>query len=84
MQRTLVLLTAALVACSGAGKAGDGDASSPTTDAAPAGDASADAGLLPPGYVPSFDTLALRCKLISDTNIDDPTANDTHQRANVV
>jgi hypothetical protein len=30
-----------------------------------------------------FEDLALGCKLISDRNLDHPTANDTHGRANV-
>ena len=38
---------------------------------------------LPPGYVPSFEELGFRCKLVSDRNLDDPTANQTHARANV-
>ena len=38
---------------------------------------------LPPGHVPELVELAFRCKLISDRNIDDPTANDTHRRANL-
>jgi len=35
------------------------------------------------GYVPELDGLSFRCKLISDRNIDDPTPNQTHYRANL-
>lgn len=80
---------AVLLGCSdGAGS--DADANPSLADAA-SGDGAAsadsgfsgDAGPLPPGYVPSFDGLDLRCKLISDSNMDDPTPNDTHYRANL-
>ncbi|OJY30217.1 MAG: hypothetical protein BGO98_26110 [Myxococcales bacterium 68-20] len=33
--------------------------------------------------MPKLRSLAERCKLISDRNLDDPTANDTHFRANL-
>ena len=74
----------ALSACSAPGSpGGGGDApGGERADAAPRADA-ADAPLLPPGYVPSVEELALRCKLISDRHIDDPTPNDTHRRANL-
>ena len=36
-----------------------------------------------PKPLPVFDSLKLRCKLISDRNLDDPTANNTHHRANL-
>jgi hypothetical protein len=39
--------------------------------------------VLPPGYTPGLEDLAFRCKLISDRNLDNPTANDTHGRANL-
>lgn len=32
---------------------------------------------------PTFESLSELCKLISDRNLDDPTANDTHFRANL-
>ncbi len=50
-------------------------------DAAGAPDAAS--ALFPPGYVPTLSELDMRCKLISDRNIDDPTPNDTHHRANL-
>jgi hypothetical protein len=40
----------------------------------------ADAG---PKPQPSFVSLQERCKLISDRNLDDPTSNNTHYRANL-
>ncbi len=36
-----------------------------------------------PPPVHTLDELTVRCKLINDRNLDDPTANDTHQRANL-
>ncbi|MCA9677159.1 MAG: DUF4185 domain-containing protein, partial [Myxococcales bacterium] len=42
-----------------------------------------DGGGLPPGYVPAAVELDLRCKLVNGRNLDDPTANDTHHRANL-
>jgi len=97
MNRHAVALLAVLLAtlgCSGdsgspAGDAGGDDTAdadpAAASDAAPPADAAAsDAGsLLPPGYVPSLDELSFRCKLISNANIDDPTPNDTHHRANL-
>jgi len=87
------LALAMLVACSGDAGTNDdagGDAAWPGDDGAtadavvrPDGLPSGDAGLLPPGYVPIFESLNLRCKLISDSNIDDPTPNNTHYRANL-
>jgi hypothetical protein len=83
MPRVWIVGALALVACSssgtGQGGADDDDGMDAATD--PGRDASAP--FLPPGYVPSFDDLALRCKLISNRNIDDPTPNNTHARANL-
>lgn len=90
--RLAALLTATALACSSDAPAqsSDGgipamDAGGPTldaTDGSPPQTADA-APLLPPGVVPSLEGLELRCKLISDRNIDDPTPNDTHYRANL-
>ncbi len=91
-KRASVVACTALLACSSDGgtsldAGGDSAVSddAPRADAAQPGDGGApgDAGLLPPGYVPAFDSLDLRCKLISDSNIDDPTPNNTHYRANL-
>jgi hypothetical protein len=48
--------------------------------AAPAGHASGSSAPLP---VPAFQGLEELCKLISNRNLDDPTANDTHHRFNL-
>lgn len=71
----LCTLSLALVACS------CNDARGPDQITADAG-SNDGAGHIPPS-VPQLQDLALRCKLISDQNIDAPTANNTHQRANV-
>lgn len=54
----------------------------PEVDAGDAGprDASAEAG---PRPIPRFKALGERCKLINGKHLDDPTANDTHFRANL-
>ncbi len=75
--RLAALVSVVLTACSyatGPGTEPDGALDATSTS---------DGALLPPGYVPQFVDLALRCKLSSDANIDAPTANQTHQRANV-
>ncbi len=51
-------------------------------DAAEAADA-ADAAETGPLPVPFFGELQERCKLINGTSVKDPTANDTHHRANL-
>src|SRR5690348_2985256 len=73
MSRVWIVGALAVVACSsnGPGHGGDDDDGvDASTD--PSGDASEP--FLPPGYVPHFDDLALRCKLISNRNLDDPSA----------
>jgi hypothetical protein len=84
MHRRLAVMTIALVAAACGGNEG----SSPDGGDQPGEDGGTDPDaatttVLPPGYVPSFDDLAFRCKLISDRNIDNPTANNTHVRANL-
>jgi hypothetical protein len=80
MVRAAVLLVPLLLATACGSRDPAGDEAGPDArdelreDAAP---------LLPPGYVPGLEELALRCKLISDRNLDDPTPNNTHQRANL-
>ena len=58
---------------SGAQPTSPGDESDP-------GGPDAGPGALP---TPVFQALAQRCKLISNRNLDDPTANNTHFRANL-
>lgn len=84
MRRRLAVVTVSLVAAA----CGGNDGTSPDGGDQPGDDGGTDPDattttMLPPGYVPSFDDLAFRCKLISDRNIDNPTANNTHMRANV-
>jgi len=74
--RVLVGSSLALVACSFPTSGVPDDVVEPAPVDAPV-------LVLPPGYVPRFEDLALRCKLISDANLDDPTPNQTHQRANL-
>ena len=57
----------------------DGEAPDAATDAGDAADAQPDG----PRPLPVLESLALGCKLVSDRNLDDPTANDTHHRANL-
>lgn len=56
--------------------------SSGGTDAADAGTQKPDADT--PLPVPELASLDVLCKLISDRNLEDPTANDTHHRFNLV
>lgn len=55
----------------------------PNVDAASVADAAEPDAFWPAGHVPRLRSLSLGCKLISDSHIDDPTPNRTHQRANL-
>lgn len=74
--RYLGALWLACVGCSSSAATRDGSPSSHD------GTTTSDA-LLAAGYIPGFESIALRCKLISDRNLDDPTPNNTHHRANL-
>ncbi len=74
----------------GAATAGGGGGGAPAGGASGGGGASAQgggagaAGAKPgPKKVPDFQGLSMRCKLINGKHLDDPTANQTHWRANL-
>jgi len=72
---TASIVLGAFIACSRDGGPEGGDLES----AGGAGELRAETAPKPP----KFESIGLRCKLINDRNLDDPTPNRTHSRANL-